>query len=167
MDPFGVTRLLPLATLLTERCVSPPTAGGLPVVASKRRGERVRGGVAGAVGNLRKGQLAGAQVVPGEGHAPLGEVPHRRLAESVLKGSREGRSRKAAEGGELGHRPPMGRVGVHGAKGHAEAGVGSGSIPARRPGALAKRRADGVDQDDIKQPVQHCLLPWLRGRQFA
>ena len=106
-------------------------------------------------------------MVTGEGHAPLGEVLHRRLAESVLKGSREGRSRKAAEGGELGHRPPVGRVGVHGAKGHAKARVGSRSIPAWRSGALAKRRADGVDQDDIEQPVQHCLLPWLRGRQFA
>jgi hypothetical protein len=162
-----VARLLPLVALLIELLVSSPTAGGLSVMASKRRGERVRGGVAGAVGDLREGQLAEAQVVPGEGHAPLGEVLHRRLAESVLKGSRKGRSRKAAEGGELGDRPPVGRVGVYGAKSHAQAGVGGGSIPARCTGALAKRGADGVNQDDVEQPVQHGLLPWLRGCQFA
>jgi hypothetical protein len=137
------------------------------VVASKRRGERVWGGVADAVGDLREGQLACAQVVPGEGHAPLGEVLHRRLAESVLKGSRKGRSRKAAEGGELGHRPPVCSVGVYGAKSHAEAGVGRGSIPARRTDALAKRRADGVNQHHVEEPVQHCLLPWLGARQLA
>jgi hypothetical protein len=135
------------------------------VVASERRGERVRGGVAGALGDLREGKLAGAQAVPGEGHAPLGEVLHRRLAETVLKGSREGCSRKAAEGGELGHRPPVSGVGVYGAKSHAEAGVGGGSIPARRTGALAKRRADCVNQDHVEQPVQHGLLTWLGARQ--
>jgi hypothetical protein len=85
-----VARVLPLVALLTPLLVSSPTAGGLSVTALKRRGERVRGGVDGAVGDLREGQLAGAQVVPGEGHAPLGEVLHRRLAERVLKGSREG-----------------------------------------------------------------------------
>lgn len=137
------------------------------MVALKRRGERVRGGVTDLVGDLREGQLAGAEVVPGESHAPLGQILHGRLTESLLKGSREGRSRKAAEGGELGYRPPAGRVGVHGTKRSGQAGVGRGLIPARRTGALAKRRADGVDEDDIEQPIQHCLLPGLRSRQFA
>jgi hypothetical protein len=55
---LGVAQLLPLVALLTQLLVSSPTAGRLSVMASERRGERVRGGVAGAVGDLLEGQLA-------------------------------------------------------------------------------------------------------------
>ena len=76
---------------MTRMLVS-PAAGRLTMVASERGGERVRGGVAGAVGYLGEVEVAGAKVVSGEGHAPLGEVLHRRLAESLLERSGEGRA---------------------------------------------------------------------------
>jgi hypothetical protein len=50
------------------------------MVASERGGEGVRRGVAGAAGYLGEAEFAGAEVVSGEGHAPLGEVLHRCLA---------------------------------------------------------------------------------------
>jgi AcrR family transcriptional regulator len=58
-----------------------PLARRLSVVPAERRGEGVRRGVAGAVGDLGEGQLAGPQVVAGEGHPPVGQVLHGRLAE--------------------------------------------------------------------------------------
>jgi len=58
-----------------------PLARRLSVVSAERRGEGVRRGVAGQVGNLGEGQLAGPQVVAGEGHPPVCEVLHGRLAE--------------------------------------------------------------------------------------
>ena len=59
------------------------------MVPSKRRGESVRRGVPGEVGYLSEADITATQVVPGEGHAPVGEVLHRRLAESRLECSRE------------------------------------------------------------------------------
>jgi hypothetical protein len=58
-----------------------PLARRLSVVPAERRGEGMRRGVAGPVGDLGDGQLAGPQVVAGEGHPPVGEVLHWRLAE--------------------------------------------------------------------------------------
>jgi hypothetical protein len=58
-----------------------PLAWRLSVVPTERRGEGVRRGVAGPAGDLGEGQLAGPQVVAGEGHPPVGEVLHGRLAE--------------------------------------------------------------------------------------
>jgi hypothetical protein len=48
-----------------------PLARRLSVVPAERRGEGVRRGVAGPVGDLGEGQLAGPQVVAGEGHPPV------------------------------------------------------------------------------------------------
>jgi hypothetical protein len=60
------------------------------VVASERRGECVRRRVAAADGYLGKAEIAEAEMVPGEGHAPLGEVLHRCLGECALEGAGEG-----------------------------------------------------------------------------
>ncbi len=48
-----------------------PLARRLSVVPAERRGEGVRRGVAGPAGDLGEGQLAGPQVVAGEGHPPV------------------------------------------------------------------------------------------------
>jgi AcrR family transcriptional regulator len=58
-----------------------PLAWGLSVVSAEGRCEGVRRGVTGAAGDLGEGQLAGPQVVAGEGHPPVGQVLHGRLAE--------------------------------------------------------------------------------------
>jgi hypothetical protein len=49
-----------------------PLARRLSVVSAECRGEGIRRGVAGPVGDLGHGQLAGPQVVAGEGHPPVG-----------------------------------------------------------------------------------------------
>jgi hypothetical protein len=49
-----------------------PLARRLSVVSAERRGEGIRRSVAGPVGDLGQGQLAGPQVVAGEGHPPVG-----------------------------------------------------------------------------------------------
>jgi hypothetical protein len=145
----------------------PPPAGRLTMVAPEGRGEGVRGGVAGAGGYLGEAKVAGAQVISGEGHSPLGEVLDRRLAESVLECSGEGRPREAAEGSEFGHCPWAGGVGVDGAEGWVQARICRGLIPARRLGALAERGTYGVDQDDVEEPVEDSLLAGCRRRQLA
>ena len=48
-----------------------PLARRLSVVPAERRGEGVRRGVTGPAGDLGEGQLAGPQVVSGEGHPPV------------------------------------------------------------------------------------------------
>ena len=57
-----------------------PLARWLAVVPAERGGEGVRRCVAGPAGDLGDGQLAGPQVVAGEGHPPVGQVLHGRLA---------------------------------------------------------------------------------------
>ncbi|MCU1493791.1 MAG: hypothetical protein JWO62_1555 [Acidimicrobiaceae bacterium] len=69
-----------IADRLRILVVLSPAAGRLTMVASERGGEGVRRGVAGAAGYLGEAEFAGAEVVSGEGHAPLGEVLHRCLA---------------------------------------------------------------------------------------
>jgi hypothetical protein len=59
------------------------------MVPSKRRGESVRRGVPGEAGYLSEADITATQMVSGEGHAPVGEVLHRRLTESGLECSRE------------------------------------------------------------------------------
>ena len=144
-----------------------PTTGRLTVVSSERGGERVRGGVAGAVGYLGEAEVAGTQVVSGESHAPLGEVLHRCLAESPLECSGESRSGEAAEVGEFGHSPRMARVGVDGAERWVETPIGRGLIPAWRLGAQPERSTYGLDQNDVEEPVEDCLLARCGSCQFA
>jgi hypothetical protein len=90
-----------------------PATRRLTMVASERGGEGVRGGVAGTAGNLGNAEVARTQVVSGEGHAPLGEVLHRRLAQSLLECSGEGCPGEATEGSQFGNGPRVGGVGVH------------------------------------------------------
>jgi hypothetical protein len=71
----------------------PPRPRRLSVVATEGCGEGVGRAVAGEVGDVREGQLAGAQVVSGESHPPVGQVLHGCLAEPLSEGSREGRPR--------------------------------------------------------------------------
>src|SRR5260370_2748142 len=66
-----------------------PLAGRASVVTAERRGKGVRRGVAGARGDLRERQFAGAQVISGQRHAPVGQVLHGCLTECLLKASRE------------------------------------------------------------------------------
>ncbi len=134
------------------------------MVAPERGGERVRGGVAGAAGYLGEVEVAGAKVVSGEGHSPLSEVLHRRLPESLLERSGEGRPGETAEGSEFSHRPRMGGISVDGAEGWVEAGVTRGLVPAWGLGALAERSTYGVDQDNVEEPVEDGLLAGCRGR---
>ena len=116
-----------------------PAAGWLTVVASERGGEGVRGGVAGTPCYLGEAEVGGAEMVSGEGHAPLGEVLHRGLTEGVLECSGEGGSGETAEGGEFGNGPWMGRVGMDGSEGWVQARIRRSLIPALRVGALAER----------------------------
>jgi hypothetical protein len=78
-------------------------------------------------------------VVSGEGHAPLGEVLHRGLAESALECSREGGSGETAEGSEFGDGPWVGGVGVDGSECWVQARICRSVIPAWRVGALSER----------------------------
>ena len=103
-------------------------------------------------------------MVPGEGHAPLGEVLHRRLAESVLECSGEGRPGETAQGSEFGNGPWMGGVGVDGSERWVQARICRGLVPARCLGALSERGTYGVDQDDVEEPVEDRLLAGCRGR---
>ncbi len=141
-----------------------PSARRFAVVASERGGERVRGGVAGAAGYLGEVEVAGAKVVSGEGHSPLSEVLHRRLAESLLECSGEGRPGETAQGSEFSHSPRMGGVSVDGAERCVEARVTRGLVPAWGLGALAERGTYGVDQDNVEEPVEDGLLAGCRGR---
>src|ERR1700730_2074976 len=67
-----------------------PLAGRASVVTTERRSEGVGRGVAGARGDLRERQLAGAQRISGQRHAPVDEVVNGCLTECLLKASREG-----------------------------------------------------------------------------
>jgi hypothetical protein len=111
------------------------------MVASERGGESVRGGVARAAGYFGEAVVAGAQVVSGEGHAPLGEVLHRRLAEGLLEYAGEGRPGETAEGSEFGNSPLVRGVGMDGSECWVQALICRGLIPAWRLRALAERGA--------------------------
>ncbi len=140
-----------------------PSAGRFTMVAPERGGERVRGAVAGAAGDLGEVQGAGAKLVARQGHSPLSEVLHRCLAESLLECSGEGRPGETAEGGEFSHGPRMGGVSVDGAECWAEARVCRGLVPPWGLGALAERSTYGVDQDNVEEPVEDGLLAGGRG----
>src|ERR1700733_10371302 len=122
-----------------------PSAGRFTMVAPERGGERVRRGVAGAVGYLREVEVTGAQMVSSEGHSPLSEVLHRRLVEGLLECPGECRPGETAERGEFGHRPCAGGVSVDGSQRSVEAGVCRGVIPAWPFRVLAERSPYGVD----------------------
>ena len=100
------------------------------MVSSERGSERVNGGVADTVGYLGEAEVAGAQVVSGEGHAPLGEILHRCLAQSVLECPGERRPGETAEASEFGHGPGMAGFGVDGAERRVQALIRRGLIPA-------------------------------------
>ena len=128
------------------------------MVSSERGSERVHGGVAGAVGYLGEAEVAGAQMVSGEGHAPVGEILHRCLAESLLECSGEGRPGETAEASEFRHGPRMAGVGVDGAERRVQTLIGRGLIPARRLGAQPQRSTYGLYQNDVEEPIEDRLL---------
>jgi hypothetical protein len=66
-----------------------PLTGRASMVTAERRGEGVGRGIAGARRDLRERQFAGAQVIPGQCHAPVGQVLDGCLTECLLKASRE------------------------------------------------------------------------------
>src|SRR5580693_622379 len=114
-----------------------PGAGRVSVVAAEGRRERERGTVPGGVGDLGQAEIAGAQVVAGEGHPPFGQVLHGGLAERLAEGPCEGGSGQAADRGEFGNGPRAGRVLVHGLKRRAQPRVRGRSVPARRGRTVA------------------------------
>jgi hypothetical protein len=137
------------------------------VVASERGGEGVRGCVAGAVSDLVEGQFAGTEVVAGQGHPPVCQVPHRCLAECAFEVAGEGGTGQPAQVGELGHGPWVARVGVDRVQGRTEPGIGGGLIPAGCGRALLKAGPQGQYQQDIEEAVQDGLLTGARVAQLS
>src|ERR1700683_2997073 len=70
----------------------PPLARWSSVVAAECRREGVRRGINGTCADLRERQLACTQMISGQGHAPLGQVLHRRLTQRELKDPGERRA---------------------------------------------------------------------------
>lgn len=128
------------------------------VVATEGGREGVGRAITGAGADLRQGQLAGMQMISRQGHAPLGQVSHRRLTERQLKDPCERGAGQPAYGCELRHRPTAGGVSVHGIQGGAEPRIDRSLIPARRIVTSLETRPNGQDQQNVKESVEHSLL---------
>jgi len=136
-------------------------------VAAEGRGERVWRLIASASSDLVQRGPAGEEEVARQGHAPIGQILHRCLAEDSRKDPRERGAAHAADRSQLGHRPLMGRVVVDGFQRSLQARVPQRVVPARRGVALPKSGADRQNQDHVKEPVEDDLLTGGVGTQFV
>lgn len=100
-----VSWIPPCLGLCAELFLPLPGPGGLAVMAAEGGGERVGRVVADAAGDACHAEVIGAQMVSGQGHPPVGHVPHRGPTEDVTVVAGEGRPGQTAERGESGHRP--------------------------------------------------------------
>jgi hypothetical protein len=87
--------------------------------------------------------------------------------ECVPEGLRECGPGLAADRRELGRRPRVTGIFVHGLQRGMQARVCGRPIPAGGGCAPAEIAAEGNDEQHVEQTIQHGLLPRLHGRELA
>ena len=92
-------------------------------------GEGVFGAVADGVGDVGHALVGVTEAAGGDVEAPTGEVLQRRPADELGEPAGEAGPRQADRRSELGHRPGVGRFGVHPADGAGHEGIAQGGQP--------------------------------------
>ena len=137
------------------------------MMSAERRGKGIERRVPDPLCHFNQWNVLASQEIARDGHPPIGEIPHRRVAKNLLEYTSKRGAGHIAHAREFIHGPWLARVCVHCLKRSRQTRIRRAPDPC---GCIRARYQSGPEpkhDEDIQQSVKHRLAAWLSLGQFS